>query len=67
MGELCQVQLKGPDDWVGFFGLFRDSRVYNSAHIRTYIHEEDTKRIRMPTLAGFSFLMQNVSPSLLPV
>ena len=68
MGELREVQLRVRmilDDWT--FGFFEDSKGYNSAHIRTYIREADTKRTRMPTSAGLSFLMQNVSPSLLPV
>ena len=56
MGELCEVQLRVRmilNDYT--FGFFGDSKGYNSAHIRTYIREADTKGLECrPKLASLS-------------
>ena len=69
MGELRKVQLRLRmilDDWdfSDFFETVKDTTV--RIYALTFA-KQIPKRTRTPTSAGFSFLMQNVSPSLLPV
>jgi hypothetical protein len=66
MGELREIQLKGRAEWamVVFLETAKDTTVRAHAPI---FAKQIPKGFRTLTSAGFSFLMQNVSPSLLPV